>query len=64
MLIIHVPKDKAIPISRIYPGLERLRSLNIPFDYWEIKEAGHGNFKPEVWARVKTWLSQKLNPST
>lgn len=64
MLIIHIPKDKAIPISRIYPGLDRLRALKISFDYGEIQEAGHGNFKPEVWARVKTWLSQKLNSST
>lgn len=64
ILIIHGTEDKAIPISRIYPGLDRLRALKISFDYWEIQEAGHGNFKPEVWARVKTWLSQKLNPST
>jgi|Deesub1362B_J571_1020462.scaffolds.fasta_scaffold00002_99 predicted esterase len=61
ILIIHGTKDKAIPITNIYPGLEKLRSLNIPFDYWEIKDAGHGNFKPELWEKVKAWIKQKIN---
>jgi len=60
ILIVHGVLDNAVPVDKVQKGINRMKELSLDFDYWEIERAAHGNFKPEVWQRIKKWIKQKL----
>lgn len=60
ILVVHGALDNAIPVAQIRPGIIKLKGMGINVDYWEIKGAAHGDFKPEVWRRVREWIKKRL----
>jgi acetyl esterase/lipase len=62
-LIMHGERDNVVPVYQSRRFVEKLREFNVPVEYVEIPNAGHGGaqfFEPEQLRRIQQFFNRHL----